>query len=173
MHRGTKRCEHRSNHQMRCTPSEPSANKPPSLHEVPANSTRVGAAPRAPGGARQQDGNRALTSQPHTGQSPSYRDMKSAYQGASWWDRSGCAKRAPRSANRQGEEQHRHIERGSHMVDGRDSAWRSRAPRPHTHRNTARQIMDGLWTEARGRQKQSNDLGNNQHNLNTPTTGRR
>ena len=23
--------------------------------------------------------------------------------------------------------------------------------------------MDGLWTEARGRQKQSNDPGNNQH----------
>ena len=35
-----------------------------------------------------------------------------------------------------------------------------------------RQVMDGLWTEARGRQKQSNDPGNNQHNLNTPTTRR-
>ena len=33
--------------------------------------------------------------------------------------------------------------------------------------------MDGLWTEARGQQKQSNDLGNNQHILNTPTIGRR
>ena len=31
------------------------------------------------------------------------------------------------------------------------------------HRNTARQAMDGLWTEARGQQKQSNDPGNNQH----------
>ena len=50
------------------------------------------------------------------------------------------------------------------MVDGRDSAWRSRAPGPHAHRNTARQATDGLWTEARGRQKQSNDPGNNQHN---------
>ena len=29
---------------------------------------------------------------------------------------------------------------------------------------SARQAMDGLWTEARGQQKQSNDLGNNQHN---------
>ena len=56
------------------------------------------------------------------------------------------------------------------MVDGRDSAWRNRA---HTHRNTARQAMDGLWTEARGQQKQSNDPSNNQHILNTPTTGRR
>ena len=33
--------------------------------------------------------------------------------------------------------------------------------------------MDGLWTEARGQQKQSNDPGNNQHNLNTPTIGLR
>ena len=40
-------------------------------------------------------------------------------------------------------------------------------------RNTARQAMDGLWTEARGQQKQSNDPGNNQHILNTPTIGRR
>ena len=31
------------------------------------------------------------------------------------------------------------------MVDGLDSAWRNRAPGPH--RNTARQAMDGLWTE--------------------------
>ena len=40
-------------------------------------------------------------------------------------------------------------------VDGPDSAWRNRAPGPH--RNTARQAMDGLWTEVCGRQKQSND----------------
>ena len=59
------------------------------------------------------------------------------------------------------------------MVDGRDNAWRNRAPGPHAHRTTARQAMDGLWTEARGQQKQSNDPANNQHNLNTPTIGRR
>ena len=47
------------------------------------------------------------------------------------------------------------------MVDGPDSAWRNRAPGPH--RNTARQAMDGLWTEACGQQKQSNGPGNNQH----------
>ena len=57
------------------------------------------------------------------------------------------------------------------MVDGSDSAWRNRAPGPH--RNTTRQAMDGLWTEARGQQKQSNDPGNNQHILNTPIIGRR
>ena len=39
--------------------------------------------------------------------------------------------------------------------------------------NTARQAMDGLWTEARGQQKQSNDPANNQHILNTPIIGRR
>ena len=35
------------------------------------------------------------------------------------------------------------------MVDGRDNALRTRAPGPHAHGNTARQAMDGLWTEAR------------------------
>ena len=39
------------------------------------------------------------------------------------------------------------------MVDGRDNPRRSRAPGPHAHRNTAKQAMDGLWTEARGQQK--------------------
>ena len=55
-----------------------------------------------------------MTSQPHTGQSTSYGDMKSTYKGASRWDRSGFAKEAPRSANRPGEEQYRHTRRGSH-----------------------------------------------------------
>ena len=95
------RCEHCSNHQMRRTPSEPSATPPPpSLYKVPTYSTRVGVAPR---------GNRAVTSQPRTGQSTSYGDVKSLYGG-----RRGCATGAPRSANRQGEEQHRHTEHGSH-----------------------------------------------------------
>ena len=58
------------------------------------------------------------------------------------------------------------------MVDGRGSAWRNRAPGPHAHRNTARQATDGLWTEARGQKKQSNDPGNGQHILNTPSIGR-
>ena len=57
------------------------------------------------------------------------------------------------------------------MVDGRDNTWRNRAPEPHAHRTTARQAMDGLWTEARGQQEQSNDPGNNQHILNTPNIG--
>ena len=33
--------------------------------------------------------------------------------------------------------------------------------------------MDGLWTEVRGQQKQSNDPSNIQHSPNTPTTGLR
>ena len=40
--------------------------------------------------------------------------MKSWCRRAGGWDRSGCAQGAPRSANRQGEEQHSHTERGSH-----------------------------------------------------------
>ena len=32
--------------------------------------------------------------------------------------------------------------------------------------------VGGLWTEARGQQKQSNNPGNNQHILNMPTIGR-
>ena len=39
--------------------------------------------------------------------------------------------------------------------------------------NAARQVVDGLRTEVCGQQKQSNDPRNNQHNPNTPTTGRR
>ena len=112
------RCEHCSNHQMWHTPSDPSANTPPpSLYKVPMYSTRAGAAPRAPGGARHGGGNRAVTGQPCTGQSTSYGDVKSLYiggGGAGGWGRRGCATWAPRSANRQGEEQHRHTEHGSH-----------------------------------------------------------
>ena len=51
---------------------------PPSLYEVPANSTRAGAAPRTLRGARHGGGNRAMTSQPHMGQSTSYGDVKSS-----------------------------------------------------------------------------------------------
>ena len=90
---------------------------PRSLHKVPASSAkkkRMGAAPRVPGGARHRGGNRAVTRQPHTRQSASYGDVTSSCGGAGGWDRRGCAQGAPGSANRQGEEQHRHTERGSH-----------------------------------------------------------
>ena len=73
--------------------------------KVPTYSTRTGAAPRAPGGARHRGGNRAVTSQPRMGQSTLYGDVKSSYGGAGGWDRRGCATWAPSSATRQGEEQ--------------------------------------------------------------------
>ena len=115
--RGTTKCgSRRASHQQ--TPP------PPSLYKVPTYSTRAGAAPRAPGGARHGGGNRAVTSQPRTGQSTSYGDVKSSYGGAGGWDRRGCATGAPRSATRQGEEQHRHPERGSHTK--RDKGEHSR-----------------------------------------------
>ena len=44
--------------------------------------------------------------------------------GAGGWDRRGCAAEAPGSATRQGEEQHRHTERGSHTR--RDKGGHSR-----------------------------------------------
>ena len=65
-----------------------------------------------------------MNSQLRTGQSTSYRDVKSSYGGAGGWDRRGCATGAPRSATRQGEEQHRHTERGSHTK--RDKGGHSR-----------------------------------------------
>ena len=107
------RCEHCSNHQMWRTP-----------YKVPTHSTRAGAAPRAPGGARHGGGNRAVTKQPRTGQSMLYGDVESSYRGAGGWDRSGCVKGAPRSTNRQGEEQRRHTKRGSHTR--RDKGEQSR-----------------------------------------------
>ena len=50
---------------------------------------------------------------------------------------------------------------------------RSRARGAHAHGNTERHVVGALWTEARGQETQSNDPRNNQHNSNTPTTGRR
>ena len=272
MHRETMRCEHSSNRQMRRMPSEPSANKTPPL---PLRGARVlhkgGGCARAPGGARHGGGNRAVTSQPRTGQPTSCGDVKSAYGGgrrvgqewvrkkghpgaptdggrsntdtqdgeatpggtrASTADKEegrGKAGEATRTGNQNGgdggafaweaattkgmawpaspvatgcqgnpcstgirggrgvsrspdglfAQQEREDTRGRPAVRGKGTyggrsgqPWRSRARGPHTHGNTARQAMDGLSTEVRGQQKQSNDPGNNQHNLNTPTTGR-
>ena len=59
--------------------------------KVPTYSTRAGAAPRAPGGARHGGGNRAVNSQPHMGQSTLYGDVKSSYGGAGGWDRRGSS----------------------------------------------------------------------------------
>ena len=110
------RCEHCSNHQMRRRPREPSANThTPPLPLQGAHVLHKGGncAPRA-GRCPPWGGNRAVTSQPRTGQSTLYGDVKPSYGRAGVWDRRECATGAPRSANRQGEEQHRHTERGSH-----------------------------------------------------------
>ena len=121
IHKGTMRCEHCSNHQMRHMPSEPSANTPPpSPYKVPAHSTR--AAPRTPGGACHGGGNRAVTNLPRTGQSTSYGDV--LVRGGRRVGHSWFAKGAPRGANKQGEEQHRHTEHGTHTK--RDKGEHSR-----------------------------------------------
>ena len=75
------------NHEVRALQQPPNAAHakraiskhppPPSLYKVPTYSTRAGAAPRAPGGARHGGGNKAVTSQPCTGQSTSYGEVKS------------------------------------------------------------------------------------------------
>ena len=110
------------NHEVRALQQPPNAAQaeraiskhPRSLYKVPTYSTRPGAAPCVPGGARHGGGNRAVNSQPRMGQSTLYGDVKSSYGGAGEWDRRGCATWAPSSATRQGEEQHRHTKRGSH-----------------------------------------------------------
>ena len=120
------------NHEVRALQQPPTpahaeraiSKHPPSLYKVPTYSTRAGAVPRAPGGARHGGGNRAVNSQPGTGQSTLYGDVKSSSGGAGGWDRRGCATWAPRSATRHGEEQHRHTERGSHTR--RDKGGHSR-----------------------------------------------
>ena len=62
---------------------------------------------------------------------------------------------------------------GAFMVYGWDNMWRSRAPGPHAHGNTARQVVNGLRTEVCGQREQSNNPRNNQHNPNALTTGHR
>ena len=53
---------------------------------------------------------------------------------------------------------------GAYGMDGRDNAWRSRAPGPHAHGNAARRVVHGLRTGVCGQQKQFNDPRNDQHN---------
>ena len=113
------RCKHCNNHQMRHTPSEPLANTPPppSPYKVPRHSTRAGAAPGVPGGARHGDGNRAVTSQPRTGQSTSYGDVKSSYEGGRRVGQVWVRERGTQVRQQTGggaTQTHRHTERGSH-----------------------------------------------------------
>ena len=71
-----------SYHQMRRTPSEPSANTPPTPPSTRCLRTPQGRGLHPPrGGARHGGGNRAVTSRPRTGQSTSYGDVKPSYGG--------------------------------------------------------------------------------------------
>ena len=53
---------------------------------------------------------------------------------------------------------------GAQGVDGRDNAWRTRAPGRHAPGNGGRQVVEDRRAEVCGQQKQSNDPRNNQHN---------
>ena len=105
------------NHEVRALQQPPNAahaeraiskHLPPSLHKVPTYSTRrAGRCP--PRGWQQGRDQPAAHGTVHI-----VRRCEILVRGAGGWGRSGCAKGAPRSANRQGEEQHRHTEPGSH-----------------------------------------------------------
>ena len=151
-HSGKTHSNAQGDHEVRAQQQPPNAahaeraiseQAPPSLYEVPAYSTRAGAAPRAPGGARHGGGNRAVTSQLRTGQSTSCGDVNSAYRGAGGWDRSGCAKGATKSANRCGEEQHRHTGCGSHTR--RDEGEHSRQGRGAQQGRRGNQDREPEW----------------------------
>ena len=104
---------------MRRTPSEPLSITPPP--PLPLQGTHVlhkggGCAPRTgrcpPRGWQQ--GRDQPTAHGTVHVVPRCEILVWGGGGAGGWDKRGCAKGAPRSANRQGEEQHRHTERGSH-----------------------------------------------------------
>ena len=111
------RCEHCSNHQMWRTPREPSANIPPPplqgahvLHKGGGYAPRAGRCP--PRGWQQGRDPPTAHGTVHVVRRC---EILVRVGGAGGWDRRGCATGAPRSANRQGEEQHRHTECGSHI----------------------------------------------------------
>ena len=110
-----------------------------SLYEVPANSTRAAAAPRAPGGACHGGGNRAVTSQARTGQSTSYGDVKSVYGGLAGGT-GVCAQKGHPGA---------HTDRGGRNTDTHDARATPRGTRVSTpnkqegHRKAREATMTG------------------------------
>ena len=66
---------------MKSSNGEPLSSLEPIIYKVPMYSTRAAAAPRVPRGARHGGGKRAVNSQPGTGQSTLYGDVKSSYGG--------------------------------------------------------------------------------------------
>ena len=155
------------NHEVRARQQPPNAAHaertiskppPPSLYKVPTFSTRVGAAPRAPGGARHGGGNRAVNSQPRTGQSTPYGDVKSLYGGTGRWDRRGCDMGTKERHQTGGGATQTHRTREPHQ-EGQGRAQQTR------RRGTARQErqpeqreqgtrMEGMGERAHGTQRQ-------------------
>ena len=133
---------------------------PPSLDKVPTYSTRAGTAPRAPGGARHGGGNRAVTSQPRTGQSTSYGDVKPSYGGGRRLGQEGVRDRGTQERQQTGGgATQTHRTREPHQ-EGQGRAQQTR------RRGTARQErqleqreqgtrMEGMGERAHGRQRQS------------------
>ena len=111
------RCEHYSNHQMRRMPSEPSATPPPPP-PLPLQGAHVrhkggSCAPRA--GSYLPRGWQQGRDQPTAhGTVHFVRRCETLVRGGTRVGQEGVRDRGTRSANRQGEEQHRHTERGSH-----------------------------------------------------------
>ena len=145
------------NHEVRALQQPPNAvhaERAISKHPPPP-STRC---PRTPQGRELRPARREV---PATGVAtgPSYGDVKSLYGRAGGWDRRGCATGAPRSANRQGEEQHRHTECGSHTrrdkgehskpgggaQQGSEATWASRTQK-HSEAGYGRPVDRGAWT---------------------------
>ena len=133
-----------------------SKQAPPSLYEVPANSTRAGAAPRVPGGVRHGGGNRAVTSQPRAGQSTSYGDVKSAYGG-------GGGQAGGTGVGAQRGHPGAPTDRGRSNADTQDAGTPGGTRAQQTRRRgAARQErqpgqetrMDGMGERAHGRQRQ-------------------
>ena len=156
------------NHEVRALQQPPNAAHtkraisnppPPSLYKVPTYSTRVGAAPRAPGGAHHGGGNRAVTSQPRTGQSTSYGDVKSLYRGGRRVGQEGVRDRGTQERHQTGggatqthrtREPHQEGQGRAQQTSRRGTARQERQPQQREQGARMEQMVE----RARGRQRQ-------------------
>ena len=150
------RCKHCSNHQMRCMPSEPSANDPPPLPLQGARELHKGGGcvPRA-GRCPPWGGNRGVTSQPRAGQSTSYGDVKSIWGGGrvgqEWVRKRGDQERQQTGGGatqtHKTQEPHQEGRGRAQQTRRRGAAGQERQPRRGTR-------MEGMGERAHGRQRQ-------------------
>ena len=108
-------CEHCNNHEMRRTPSEPSANKPPPLHLRGARELHKGGgcAPRT--GRCTPRGWQQGRDQPTAcGTVNVVRRREIRIHGGRWVGQEWVRKRGTQERQQTGEEQHRYKERGTH-----------------------------------------------------------